>query len=177
MAKRTVEPPSTSRETPVGTLGRRPQANGLDRTSLARAGPTSRHMPTALRRATRRTTAELPLVFELTSDQREFFREQGSVLATGLVQHLEASDPDSAARRLDAAALNAEIYGRISASLCLSLSQTLEEFLRVRTSIQRDLALTAIGRGLSAAKARDLLQTSEVGMDVLLASIAIGHRS
>jgi hypothetical protein len=51
-----------------------------------------------------------------------------------------------------------------------------EAFLRVPTSIQRELALTAIGRGLSVAKARDLLRSSEVGI-VLLASISIGYRS
>jgi len=134
-------------------------------------------MPTTHRRATRRTTAELRLGFELTNDQRRFFREHGSVLATGLVQHLEASDPDAAARRLDAAAFNAEIYGRRSASLCLSLSQTLEEFLRVREAIQRDLALTAIGRGFTTARVMDLLRSSDIGMDVLLASILIGFRS
>jgi hypothetical protein len=175
MAKTAGEPPATSREIQVGTRGRRPQVNGQDRTSLACAGPTSRLMPATHRRATRRTTAALPLVFELTNDQRAFVREHGSVLATGLVQHLETSDPDSAARRLDAAARHAEMYGHMSASLCLSLSQTLEEFLRVRTSIQRDIALTAIGRGLSEAKARDLLRSSEVGMDIVLASISAGY--
>jgi hypothetical protein len=177
MSKRVVEPPSPSRETPAGTRGRRPRGNGLDRTSLARAGPISRHIPTAHCRATRRATAVLPDVFELTTDQREFLREHGSVLATGLIRHLEAPDPKSAARRLDAAARDAEIYGRTSASLCLSLSQTLEAFLRVRLSIQRDLALAARGRGLTAAKTRDLVRSSEVGMDVLLALISIGYRS
>jgi hypothetical protein len=177
MSKRAVEPPSPSRETPAGTRRRRPWGNGLDRTSLARACPTKRHTRTAHRRATRRITAVLPDVFELTTDQREFLREHGSVLATGLVRHLDASDPDSAARRLDAVARDAEIYGRTSASLRRSLSQTLEAFLRVRMSIQRDLALAARGRGLTAAKTRDLVRSSEVGMDVLLASISIGYRS
>jgi hypothetical protein len=145
--------------------------------SLARADVAARHTPKARRCATRRTTAAVPTMFELTNDQREFLREHGSVLATGLVQHLEAPDPGSAARRLDAAARDAEVYGRMSASFCLSLSQTLEAFLRIRMSIQHDLALAARGRGLTAAKTRDLVRSSEVGMDLLVASISIGYLS
>jgi excisionase family DNA binding protein len=145
------------------------------RPSIGAAGVTPSRLARSYRRASREVAPELPWVLTLTDEQRLLFRERGHVLATSLLQHLDASRPDSAAHHLREAAESAEEYGRVASGLGLSLSQTVEGFLRFRAPFHHELALAARRRGFDAAETTDLLETAERAMDRLLLATMSGH--
>jgi hypothetical protein len=58
----------------------------------------------------------------------------------------------------------------------LSLSQTVEGFLRFRAPFHHELAVAARRRGFDAAETTDLLETAERAMDRLLVGTMTGHR-
>lgn len=111
----------------------------------------------------------------LTDQQRALFRERGHVLAAGLLQYLDASQPDAARRHIDEAAVNASEYGRLAAELGLSLSQTVEGFLRFRAPFFHELVVAARRRGFDTAETTDLIESAERGMDQLLVATMTGH--
>lgn len=111
----------------------------------------------------------------LTDDQRMLFRERGQLLAAGLLQHLDAPEPESAAHHLKEAAVNAAEYGRVAAALGLSLSQTVEGFLRFRMPFHQELAVAARRRGFDTAETTGLLEAAERAMDRLLVATMTGH--
>lgn len=127
------------------------------------------------RRASRAIAPELPWVLALTEEQRLLFRERGHVLATSLLQHLDASQPDAAAHHLHEATISAAEYGTVAAELGLSLSQTVEGFLRFRAPFHHELAVAARRRGFDAAETTELLETAERAMDRLLVATMNGH--
>ena len=127
------------------------------------------------RRASREVAPDLPWVLKLTEEQRLLFRERGHVLATSLLQYLDASQPDAAAFHLDEAGRSATDYGTVAAGLGLSLSQTVEGFLRFRAPFHHELAIAARRRGFDAAETTDLLETAERAMDQLLIATMTGH--
>nr|MBA2381287.1 hypothetical protein [Chloroflexota bacterium] len=97
------------------------------------------------------------------------------LLAAGLLQHLDAPELESASRHLKEAAVNAGEYGRAAASLGLSLSQTVEGFLRFRMPFHQELAVAARRRGFDTAETTDLLESAERAMDRLLLATMTGH--
>jgi len=103
------------------------------------------------------------------------FRERGQLLAAGLLQHLDAPEPESASHHLKEAAVNAGEYGRVAASLGLSLSQTVEGFLRFRMPFHQELAVAARRRGFDTAETTGLLEAAERAMDRLLVATMTGH--
>jgi excisionase family DNA binding protein len=145
------------------------------RPTLGSAGLTPTRIARTYRRSSRDAAPELPWVLALTDDQRLLFRERGQLLAAGLLQHLDAPDPASGARHLSDAAVSAAEYGRVAASLGLSLSQTVEGFLRFRLPFHHELAVAARRRGFDAAETTDLLETAERAMDHLLVATMTGH--
>jgi excisionase family DNA binding protein len=145
------------------------------RPTLGSAGLTPTRIARTYRRAGREAAPELPWVLALTDDQRSLFRERGQLLAAGLLRHLDAPEPESAGRHLDEAAVTAEEYGRVAASLGLSLSQTVEGFLRFRLPFHHELAVAARRRGFDAAETTDLLEAAERAMDRLLVATMTGH--
>ena len=146
---------------------RRPSigVTGLSRSRLART----------YRRASREAAPDLPWVLTLTDEQRLLFRERGHVLAASLLQHLDAEMPESAKHHLESAAGSAEEYGVVAAGLGLSLSQTVEGFLRFRAPFHHELALAARRRGFDAAEMTSLLESAEQAMDRLLLATMNGH--
>ena len=145
------------------------------RPTLGSAGLTPTRISRTYRRASREAAPELPWVLALTDDQRRLFRERGQLLAAGLLQHLDAPEPESAIHHLDEAAVSAAEYGRVAASLGLSLSQTVEGFLRFRLPFHHELAVAARRRGFDAAETTDLLEAAERAMDRLLVATMTGH--
>jgi len=127
------------------------------------------------RRASREAAPELPWVLTLSDEQRLLFRERGHVLAASLLQHLDATRPEAAEHHLAEAASSAAEYGNVAAGLGLSLSQTVEGFLRFRAPFHHELAVAARRRGFDTAEMTDLLETAERAMDRLLVATMTGH--
>jgi hypothetical protein len=127
------------------------------------------------RRASREVAPELPWVLALTDEQRLLFRERGHVLAATLLQYLDATQPATAAHHLTEASASAAEYGSVAAALGLSLSQTVEGFLRFRAPFHHELAVAARRRGFDTAETTDLLETAERAMDRLLVATMNGH--
>lgn len=145
------------------------------RPTLGAAGLTPSRIARTYRRASREAAPELPWVLSLSDAQRILFRERGQVLAASLLQHLEATQPATAAHHLEEASVSAAEYGRVAAALGLSLSQTVEGFLRFRAPFHHELAVAARRRGFDSAETTDLLETAERAMDRLLVATMTGH--
>ena len=145
------------------------------RPTLGGAGLTPSRLARTYRRASRDAAPELPWVLKLSDEQRVLFRERGQVLAATLLQYLDATQPDTATHHLTTASSTAAEYGRAAATLGLSLSQTVEGFLRFRAPFHHELALAARRRGFDAVETTDLLETAEHAMDRLLVATMTGH--
>ncbi|MGH2465813.1 MAG: helix-turn-helix domain-containing protein [Candidatus Limnocylindrales bacterium] len=145
------------------------------RPALAAAGLTPSRIARTYRRAGREVGSELPWVLTLSDEQRVLFRERGQLLASSLLLHLDSTQPDGAAHHLKEASVSAGEYGRIAAGLGLSLSQTIEGFLRFRAPFHHELAVAARRRGFDGPETTDLLETAERAMDRLLVATMTGH--
>jgi hypothetical protein len=145
------------------------------RPSIGGAGMSPSRIARTYRRASRDIAPELPWVLALTEEQRLLFRERGHVLAASLLQHLDATRPESSAHHLEEAARSAADYGDVAAGLGLSLSQTVEGFLRFRAPFHHELAVAARRRGFDTAETTDLLEAAERAMDRLLLATMTGH--
>jgi excisionase family DNA binding protein len=167
--------PGGHRRFPRSALERLLPGEHLRRPDLRQAGMTPARISRTYRREAREMSAELPWVLALTDEQRELFRERGRVLAGGLLLYLDAADPAGARRHLRSTSVGAGDYGQAAASLGLSLSQTVEGFLRFRTPFLHELAAVARRRGFDTDQTTDLLETAERGMDALLLATMKGH--
>lgn len=145
------------------------------RPSITGGGLTPDRISKTYRRASRDVAPQLPWVLALTDEQRLLFRERGHGLAARLLQHLDATQPDAAEHHLIGASEFAAEYGVAAARLGLSLSQTVEGFLRFRAPFHQELVVAARRRGFDTADTTDLLGTAERAMDRLLVSTMTGH--
>jgi excisionase family DNA binding protein len=145
------------------------------RPSIAGSGLSPSRLARTYRRASRDTGLELPWVPTLSDEQRLLFRERGHVLAASLLQYLDATQAEAAAHHLKEASSSAAEYGTVAAKLGLSLSQTVEGFLRFRAPFHHELALATRRRGFDTAETTDLLETAERAMDRLLVATMTGH--
>ncbi len=145
------------------------------RPSIAGGGLSPSRIARTYRRASRDAAPELPWVLMLSDEQRLLFRERGHVLAASLLQYLDAPQPEAAAHHLEEASGSAAEYGMVAANLGLSLSQTVEGFLRFRAPFHHELAVAARRRGFDTAETTDLLETAERAMDRLLVATMTGH--
>lgn len=147
----------------------------MRRPSINAAGLTPNRLARTYRRASRDVAPDLPWVLVLSDEQRLLFRERGHILAASLLQYLDATQPETAAHHLKEASRSAAEYGKVAESLGLSLSQTVEGFLRFRTPFHHELAVAARRRGFDTAETTDLLETVERAMDRLLVATMTGH--
>jgi excisionase family DNA binding protein len=145
------------------------------RPSIGGAGLSPSRIARTYRRASRDAAPELPWVLTLSDEQRLLFRERGHVLAASLLQYLDAPQPEAAVHHLKEASGSAAEYGTVAATLGLSLSQTVEGFLRFRAPFHHELAVAARRRGFDATETTDLLETAERAMDRLLVATMRGH--
>jgi hypothetical protein len=157
------------------TLERLLPADRSQRPSLGSAGLTATRITRTYRRARRDVSTELPWVLALTDAQRTLFREHGQLLAAHLLQYLDAPGPEAAEEHLAEAAANAADYGRVAVAHGLSLSQTVEGFLRFRAPFHHELAVAARRRGFDTPETTDLLEAAERAMDQLLVATMTGH--
>ena len=145
------------------------------RPSIGGTGLSPSRIARTYRRASREAAPELPWVLALSDEQRLLFRERGHVLAASLLQYLDSTQPEAAAHHLKEASGTAAEYGTVAARLGLSLSQTVEGFLRFRAPFHHELAVAARRRGFDTAETTDLLETAERAMDRLLVATMTGH--
>ena len=145
------------------------------RPSISGAGLTPARIARSYRQASRDVSAQLPWVLALDDGQRLLFRERGQVLAAGLLQYLDASRPETARHHLKEASISAAGYGRAAAELGVSLTQTVEGFLRFRAPFFHELVVAARRRGFDTAETTDLIELAERGMDQLLVATMTGH--
>lgn len=150
-------------------------ADRTRRPAIGGAGLTPSRIARSYRRASRDAAPELPWVLNLTDEQRMLFRERGHLLAASLLQHLDATQPETAQHYLETASASAAQYGEMAASLGLSLNRTVEGFLRFRTPFHHELAVGARRNGFDAAETTDLLVAAEHAMDQLLLATMTGH--
>ena len=150
-------------------------ADRTRRPSIGSAGMTPSRIARTYRRASRDVSPELSWVLALTDEQRLLFRERGQVLAATLLQYLDATQSEAAEYHLKEASGSATDYGKVAAALGLSLSQTVEGFLRFRAPFHHELAVAARRRGFDTAETTDLLETAERAMDRLLVATMTGH--
>jgi hypothetical protein len=134
-------------------------------------------MTRTYRRAGSVLAADLPWIPTLTEEQRLAFRARGEMLAAWLLQHLDAPAGDGATEMLRQASASAAEYGRIASGAGLSLSQTVEGFLRFRAPFHQELARAAHRRGFDTVEATSLLAAAERAMDQLLVATMRGHSS
>ncbi len=146
-----------------------------ERPSLGSSGLTSAKMSRSYRRTSRLASTELPWILTLTHEQRQMFRAHGQILAARLLLHLDATESEAAAEFMREASSSGAEYGRKAASAGLSLSQTVEGFLRFRTPFHQELAATARRRGFDVGEATGLLAAAERAMDQLLVATMTGH--
>ena len=145
------------------------------RPTIGSAGLTPPRLTRTYRRASRDIAPELPWVVSLTDEQRALFRERGQRLAAELLQFLDAPEPDSAAHHLKEASVVTAEYGRLAVGLGLSLSQTVEGFLRFRSPFHHELAVAARRRGFDVPETTGLLEAAERAMDRLLVATMTGY--
>lgn len=114
-------------------------------------------------------------IARLPAQARDDLRLRGRELVRLLLAHLDGTDAD-AAGSLKEATLLAAAYGRESAAMGVSLSETVERFLWYRAPFLDELARLARSRGLDAREATALLAASGRATDRLLLSLMGGHR-
>ena len=150
-------------------------ADRVRRPRIGGGGLSPSRISRSYRQAGRRVGSDLPWVLALSDAQRALFRERGQVLARSLVQYLDADTPEGTSHHLKAATVSSAEYGDLAAGLGLSLSQTVEGFLRFRAPFHAELASAARRRGFDPAETTDLLVTAERAMDQLLVATMTGH--
>ena len=145
------------------------------RPSLTGLGASPERMAQAYRRARPLQRSGGPhWAASLSDDDRLQFRERGRQLLETLFQHLDAEDRAAAAERLEQATKEAAEYGALSHALGASLTQTLELFLRFRSTFVGELAGVARRRRLDTREATALLVQAESALDRLLVSLMKG---
>jgi excisionase family DNA binding protein len=141
------------------------------RPPLAGLGASPDRIAHAYRRA---RPAAPPWVAALSEGERGDFRVRGRRLLELLLAHLDADRP-ARARLLQQAEAEAADYGRQAAALGLTLTDTVQGFLRFRGHFVGELAGVARKRGLDTREATALLEDAEAAMDRLLVSVMTGH--
>jgi excisionase family DNA binding protein len=150
-------------------------ADRLRRPPITADGMSAARMQRAYRRVRIEAAPDLDWLLALTEEQRRFFRERGQTMAGTLLAFLDASDPEEARPHLEAAEGAAAGQGAAAAALGLSLSQTVEAFLRFREPFHHELVATARRRGFDTAETTDLMVAAEGAMDRMLVATMRGH--
>lgn len=146
------------------------------RPALAGLGASAERMAQAYRRARPvERPAPAPWLSALSEADRADFRERGRRLLAEVLDHLDAEDKRAASAKLEQASEGALEYGGRAAHLGASLSETVELFLRFRSSFVGELAAVARRRRLDTREATALLVEAESVMDRLLVALMTGH--
>lgn len=146
------------------------------RPALAGLGADPQRMAQAYRRARpAERPGPAPWLSALSESERQDFRNRGHLLLRVVLDHLDATDRKVAAAKLGEATAATREYGVQAALRGASLSETVELFLRFRSSFVGELAGVARRRRLDTREATALLLEAEGAMDSLLVALMTGH--
>lgn len=146
------------------------------RPALAGLGADPQRMAQAYRRAKPADRpGSAPWLTALSDTERQDFRNRGHLLLGIVLDHLDATDRRMAVAKLAEASAAAREYGAQAALRGASLSETVELFLRFRSSFVGELAGVARRRRLDTREATALLLEAETAMDSLLVALMGGH--
>jgi excisionase family DNA binding protein len=158
---------------------RRAGGHGVPRPGPGEEGALATVTPARLRRSYReeahRASAELAWLRHLSDQQMTWFRERGRRMAALLITQLDSPSPEAAAHALAEASAIAAEYGRMTGRVGLSMSQSVEGFLRFRRPFLHELSAAAQRRGFDAAGTGSLLEDAERSMDRLLVALLGAH--
>lgn len=143
------------------------------RPPLERLGASADRLTAVYRRARPAPTAA-GWAERLSEAERADFRNLGQALLSTLLRQLDAETPDQAAAVLGEAEAAARRYGEAAKNHGISLSDTVEGFLRFRQPFLSELAAIARRRGLDTREATGLLMDAEAAMDRLLVAVMQG---
>ncbi len=115
-----------------------------------------------------------PWLAGLSDTERAELRSRGHLLLETMLAHLDAPPGDAASQLASAQSL-AAAYGIRAAELGATLGETVEAFLRFRSSFVGELAGVARRRRLNTPEATALLVRAESGLDRLLIALMKGH--
>lgn len=133
-------------------------------------------MALAYRRARPAPPPGRPWLMALSPAQREDLRNRGHALLDAVLAHLEEAGPESSRdQQQQQARLLATEFGAGAAALGASLNESVEAFLRFRSSFVDELAALARRRRLTTQEATGLLVRAEKVLDRLLLSLIKGH--
>jgi excisionase family DNA binding protein len=145
------------------------------RVTIARTGITAGRLARAYRKEASAASHELRWLVGLSDDQREWFRSHGRVMAALLVQHLDRAEAPNAEHALSEVTAEAASYGRMCASLGLTLSETLEGFLRFRRPFLHELSSRGSLRGIDPAEIAAMVERADLALDRLLVAAMTSH--
>jgi excisionase family DNA binding protein len=146
------------------------------RPALAGLGVDPERMARAYRRARpAQRPAPAPWLNALSEADRESFRRHGRQLLATVLGHLDAEDKRIAASKLEDAVNEAREYGAQARLRGASQAETIDIFLRFRSSFAGELAGIARRRRLDTREATALLMEAERVMDRLLVALIDGH--
>lgn len=114
---------------------------------------------------------------DATAQDMEPFRDLGRRAAVALIEHLEATDPSSAASALVAAEELSAEHGRIAARRGLPMGAAVDAFLGFRAVFLRELCETARARDLDATETTEMLEGANAALDHLLHAFVRAHEA
>jgi excisionase family DNA binding protein len=152
-------------------------ASRTRRPALTTLGASPDYIARAYRRArTAPAHGHVGWQLNLSDAERGRFRERGTRLVGDLVAYLDAPREDTKAL-LATAEVDAKAYGAAAAGVGVSLSDTVEGFLRFRKPFVDQLATLARRKHLDTREATALLVDAETALDRLLVALMDGHRA
>ncbi len=147
------------------------------RPRLADLGETPSQMMRGYRRHAAGTTPPPSWLSALPEPERAVLRDHGRRLAASLLRAIDAPAPEEREAWMATAEADARGYGALARRHGLSLSATVELFLRFRAPFTGELAALCRRAGLDTDAATDLLAQATQALDRLLVATIRGHAS
>ena len=157
-------------------LGMLPPAS-RGRPTMIGLGQTAETITRAYRREACPSVAWPAVIEALAPPARELYREYGRAIVSGLAGYLDAAGTPEATLRLAIARSAAAHHGQLAATHGVSLGDTVELFLRLRSPFLHELGAVARRKGLDTTSAMDLLEAATDAIDGLMPSLIAGHQA
>lgn len=145
--------------------------HGHARPSLEEMGESSDRLTRVYHRQLRQVMHESPRIEAMDEGERSLFREPGLQISAALLIFLDAPTPEARESALADAERACSAYGRLACSTGLTLSETVELFLRFRMVFLHEIASTARRRALDTTEATELLESATVAFDRLVKAL------